>query len=85
MYRDYLLYNVRVYECGTKEWYLFDKLHRLDGPAVEFADGSKLWYKDGLRHRLDGPACEILDGEKAWYINGECYSEEDYKKEINNI
>ena len=29
---------------GTKRWYLNDKCHREDGPAVECADGSKRWY-----------------------------------------
>ena len=29
---------------GTKAWYLNGELHRLDGPAVEFANGDKWWY-----------------------------------------
>jgi hypothetical protein len=29
---------------GNKFWYLKDKLHREDGPAVEWADGDKSWY-----------------------------------------
>jgi hypothetical protein len=29
---------------GNKSWYLNDKLHREDGPAVEWADGDKYWY-----------------------------------------
>ena len=37
-------YTVKVYEDGAKFWYLNDKLHREDGPAVEWADGSKSWY-----------------------------------------
>ena len=40
-------YKVRAYENGDKEWYLNGKLHREDGPAVEYADGSKYWYLDG--------------------------------------
>ena len=28
---------------GNKYWYLNDKLHREDGPAVEMADGTKKW------------------------------------------
>ena len=32
---------------GDKEWFVNGKLHRLDGPAVEFADGTKVWYIDG--------------------------------------
>ena len=29
---------------GTKLWYLDGKLHREDGPAIEFPDGYKEWY-----------------------------------------
>lgn len=40
-------YTVKVYANGDKSWYLKDKLHREDGPAIEYADGSKYWYLDG--------------------------------------
>ena len=29
---------------GTKRWYLEDKRHRADGPAIEYADGDKRWW-----------------------------------------
>jgi len=45
-------------------------IHRLDGPAVEHADGSKAWFVDGKRHRLDGPAFEYADGFKTWWVEG---------------
>ena len=35
---------MKVDEYGDKIWYLNDKRHREDGPAVEYADGSKEWY-----------------------------------------
>ena len=41
---SYKTYKVRVYNNGTKYWYLNDKLHREDGPAIEFANGTKSWY-----------------------------------------
>jgi len=63
-------YKVEVNEYGDIQWYQNDKLHRLDGPAVECADGSKRWYQNGKCHRLDGPACEYANGDKAWYQNG---------------
>ena len=44
--------------------YDWDKRHREDGPAVEYADGSKEWYLNGKLHREDGPACEYADGSK---------------------
>jgi len=30
-----------------KEWHYKDKLHREDGPAVEYASGSKQWWLNG--------------------------------------
>ena len=54
---------------GNKRWYLGYKLHRLDGPAIEFADGDKSWYLNGDIHRLDGPAFMGYNGSKNWYIN----------------
>ena len=32
---------------GTKEWYRNDKLHREDGPAIEYVDGTKEWWLNG--------------------------------------
>ena len=29
---------------GTKRWFLNDKRHREDGPAVEYPNGEKRWY-----------------------------------------
>ena len=57
----------------TKEklWFNSDwRLHREDGPAVEYADGYKAWWVNGKRHREDGPAIEYTDGSKEWYLNG---------------
>ena len=30
----------------SKEWWLEDKWHRLDGPAVECSNGTKYWWID---------------------------------------
>ena len=40
-------YKVIVYNNGDKHWYLNGKLHREDGPAVEFVNGNKIWYING--------------------------------------
>ena len=40
-------YTVKIWDDGTKIWYLNGKLHREDGPAVECADGNKYWYLNG--------------------------------------
>jgi hypothetical protein len=73
-------YKVTVDNVGTIRWYLDDKLHRLDGPAIEFANGGKHWYLDGKLNRLDGPAIEYADGGKCWYLDGKVLTE----KEFNN-
>ena len=52
------------------------KLHREDGPAVEWADGYKAYYIHGLPHREDGPAVETADGGKKYYIHGQRHRED---------
>ena len=78
-------YKVRVYANGNKLWYQNGKLHRLDGPAVEWSDGDKFWYQNGKRHRLDGPAIEFADGDKHWYIEGKELTEEEFNNRNNNV
>jgi hypothetical protein len=53
-------------------------LHRLDGPAIEWADESKEWCIDGKRHRLNGPAVEWADGSGEWYIDGKRLTEDQF-------
>ena len=68
-------YEVTVNEYGTKYWYLNDKLHREDGPAVEFASGAKCWYINGkllteaeFNARIKQSSCDgrvvEIDGKK---------------------
>ena len=64
-------YKVKVHTNGDRAWYQNGNLHRLDGPAYEYADGFKEWYQNGKCHREDGPAIEGSDGGKCWYQNGE--------------
>ena len=59
-----------VNENGTKSWWLNNKLHREDGPALEYVNGDKLWYLNGNLHREDGPAFEHANGDKEWWLNG---------------
>jgi len=65
--------GLTIDEYGTKHWYLNGKLHRTDGPAIEYTSGTKHWYLNGKLHRTDGPAIEYTDGHKRWYINGKCH------------
>ena len=68
---DALTYRIEVNEYGTRRYYnAAGQLHRLDGPAIERADGTKYWYQNGLRHRTDGPAIERANGTKEWFQNG---------------
>ena len=61
----------KVDQYGTKRWFLNDKRHREDGPAVERTSGYKEWHLNGECHREDGPACEWADGTKSWWLHGE--------------
>jgi len=69
-------YTVEIDEYGDKRWYFKRKLHREDGPAIEYADGDKFWLINGELHREDGPAIEYACGYKAWYVNGERHRED---------
>lgn len=45
--------------------------HRVDGPALIYADGYQEWRVDGLLHRLDGPAVvDYIDLGHEWRIRG---------------
>ncbi len=76
------IYTVKIDESGTKRWYLNDKLHRTDGPAVEYSEGSKFWYLNGKIHRTDGPAVEYANGSKLWYLNHVEYTKADWRKQL---
>lgn len=70
-------YKVKVYDVGDKCWYLNGKLHREDGPAIEYlACGTKTWYLNGEKLTEDEwraklqtqPSCDgkvvEIDGKK---------------------
>ena len=77
-------YEVHVYANGTKEWYLNGKLHREDGPAIEYTSGTKKWLRNGRLHREDGPAIEDANGTKEWFLNGKCHREDGPAIEYSN-
>ena len=78
-------YTVKVYDSGSKAWYLNDKLHREDGPAVEDVNGNKYWYVDGVNHREDGPAIEYNNGTVAWCLDGVEVTEKEHKRRNNPV
>jgi hypothetical protein len=57
-----------------------ERLHRSDGPAVEYNDGSNVWFFNGRLHRLDGPAIECYNGTKEYWIDGKVYSFEEWNR-----
>jgi hypothetical protein len=59
-----------------KFWYVNNKLHRKDGPAVKYADGDKHWYINGKRHRENRPAIKYANGDKCWYVNNKLHRED---------
>ena len=71
-------YKVKVDANGNKYWYLNDKLHREDGPSIEWTNGHKEWWINGQLHREDGPAIEYVDGDKSWYLNGDSLTEQEF-------
>jgi hypothetical protein len=76
-------YTVTIDESGNKRWFINGKLHREDGPAIEYADDTKVWFINGKRHREDGPAVEWVDGGKCWYINGILLTESQFNNRTN--
>jgi hypothetical protein len=75
-----------INKYGTKCYYLNDKYHREDGPAVEHLNGDKRWYQNDNLHRLDGPAIEWSGNSlKSWYFHGKhikCRSQEEFEEQI---
>lgn len=44
--------------------------HRIDGPAIIYADGGSMWMANNKYHRIDGPAMEWPNGDTDWYVDG---------------
>ena len=63
--------NIGIDELGTKIYFVNDRYHREDGPAIETICGHKVWCINGIKHRLDGPAVITSNGlSKQWFVNG---------------
>ena len=61
---------------GNIEYRVDGKLHRHDGPAIEWTDGTKEWYLYGYRHRDGAPAVIHPEGVTLWYFNGWLHRED---------
>jgi len=61
--------------CADIDCVPLKKLHKLDGPAIEWKNNSEEWWINGKRHRLDGPA--VIDKRgKFWYQKGNLHRED---------
>ena len=78
-----LKYRIVVDEKGTRRYYNKDnRLHRTNGPAVEYADGTKRWLQNDQYHRIDGPAMEYPTGDNRWFINGKEMTEAEFNQAV---
>lgn len=62
-----------------------NKLHREDGPAIEWNDGDRWWFYNGLKHREDGPAISLFTGYKEYWYHGvkiDVSSDDEFKRVI---
>jgi hypothetical protein len=81
---DSLKYRI-VCLRGAREYYNHaGKLHRVEGPAVEYANGDMSWWLNGCRHRIGGPAIE-WDGNKRWFLHGVEYTEDAYYHQLKTL
>lgn len=62
-------YQITTYGNKT-EWTYKGKLHREDGPAVEYGNGGYEWWLNGKRHREDCPAYSFPEGAQSWWVDG---------------
>jgi hypothetical protein len=55
---------------GDKYWYVDNKLHRVDGPAICASDREE-WFLNGRCSRPDGPSVVYFDGSRTeWWDDG---------------
>ena len=76
---------MHINEDGTLLWLVDNIRHRIDGPAVIYANGDQYWYANGMKHRIDGPAVIYPeDNEYFWNVNGFCFTDaKDFQKAAN--
>ena len=52
--------KLTIDKYGNKHWRLKKKLHRIDGPAIEYANGSKFWFLNGKQVKKEDVIKENL-------------------------
>lgn len=79
----YMHDGCHINEEGVKHYYLNDKLHREDGPAIEYPDDSPWWFiNDEYRPNDDMPNESIINS-KFWYLNGQRINPEEAINDSN--
>lgn len=69
----------KMFEDKTEYYNENGRLHREDGPAIEYNNGSEAWLKNGLYHRIGGPAVTSTVGgaiTKYYWLNGKRHRED---------
>lgn len=77
-----LKYKVLVTHHGDIERYEDGKLHRVNGPAIEYLDGTKYWWLNDDMHRADGPAIIYPSGSVEYVFEGIFLSKRRYLEKI---
>ena len=55
--------KITILTSGDKLWFLNGKLHREDGPAIEWSDGLKQWYLKGELYSEEFLFLKALEGK----------------------
>ena len=71
--RTHFTGRTKYIDVNSRAHWVDGKLHRIDGPAVEQADGMRWWFQNGKFHRLDGPAVEDADDNREWRQHGKLH------------
>jgi hypothetical protein len=81
---DDIQQTMTIDNAGNKYWWLNNRIHRVDGPAIEHATG-KEWWLHGTLHRTDGPAVEYANGDIEWWLDGYWISFESWLKQATEL
>jgi hypothetical protein len=75
-------YNRKEKYKNSIFYYLNNKKHRLNGPAIIWDDGDKEYWQNDKLHRLDGPAIKFCTGYEEYWIEGKQYSKYEFERII---
>jgi hypothetical protein len=56
-------------KVGVKEWFMNDKRHRTDGPAIEWPDGTKEWFLNDRHYPSFDDWLEAVDATEQGKIS----------------